>query len=203
MRHVYVGAGARSEGPGYCVVAKLVDERHAAWEAGLAMMQRSGTICPFSIRATVWRCCTYLNFGINALHEGEPLWSGHHGQRPDPPYVACRSWRVRSISTCSRPAGSRRWGWLSQPCAQGPSSKRCAKARGGTAQLLDHLKKGEMATEAERLLKGCGWLPGVRADLVASDDATATEGQGASVQDAAELVAEMLTTAKPSIFQTS
>ena len=39
----------------------------------------------------------------------------------------------------------------------------------GTAQLLDHLKKGEMASEAERLLKGSGWLPEVprRADLVA------------------------------------
>jgi ParB family chromosome partitioning protein len=31
----------------------------------------------------------------------------------------------------------------------------------GTAQLLDHLKKGEMAMEAERLLKGSGWLPEV------------------------------------------
>ena len=29
----------------------------------------------------------------------------------------------------------------------------------GTTQLLDHLKKGEMASEAERLLKGSGWLP--------------------------------------------
>jgi ParB family chromosome partitioning protein len=27
------------------------------------------------------------------------------------------------------------------------------------AQLLDHLKKGEMAREAERLLDGTGWLP--------------------------------------------
>jgi ParB family chromosome partitioning protein len=27
------------------------------------------------------------------------------------------------------------------------------------AQLLDHLKKGEMAQEAERLLDGTGWLP--------------------------------------------
>jgi ParB family chromosome partitioning protein len=26
----------------------------------------------------------------------------------------------------------------------------------GTAQLLDHLKKGEIATEAERLLNGSG-----------------------------------------------
>lgn len=48
----------------------------------------------------------------------------------------------------------------------------------GTAQLRDHLKKGEMATEAERLLKGSGWLPEVlrRHDLAALDGA---KGQGA------------------------
>lgn len=55
----------------------------------------------------------------------------------------------------------------------------------GTAQLLDHLKKGEMATEAERLLKGTGWLPEVlrRVDLVACDGEAIAEGQG---EDAGE-----------------
>lgn len=55
----------------------------------------------------------------------------------------------------------------------------------GTAQLLDHLKKGEMATEAERLLKGTGWLSEVlrRADLVACDGEAIAEGQG---EDAGE-----------------
>ena len=50
----------------------------------------------------------------------------------------------------------------------------------GTAQLLDHLKKGEMATEAERLLKGSGWLPEVlrRADLAVLDGEAVREGQG-------------------------
>ena len=50
----------------------------------------------------------------------------------------------------------------------------------GAAQLIDHLKKGEMAVEAERLLKGTGWLPEVlrRSDLVVLGGVT--EGQGAN-----------------------
>ena len=55
----------------------------------------------------------------------------------------------------------------------------------GAAQLLDYLKKGEMAAEAERLLKGSGWLPEVlrRADLVTFDGEAVGEGQG---EDAGE-----------------
>ena len=49
------------------------------------------------------------------------------------------------------------------------------------AQLIDHLKKDEMAREAERLLDGTGWLPeplrtagGVSAtpDVAGDDDAS-------------------------------
>ena len=63
----------------------------------------------------------------------------------------------------------------------------------GTAQLLDHLKKGEMASEAERLLKGSGWLPEVlrRVDLLALDGEDHAEGQGADVDaEAAKSVSE-------------
>ena len=58
----------------------------------------------------------------------------------------------------------------------------------GAAQLIDHLKKGDMAVEAERLLKGTGWLPEVlrRADLVALQGET-QEGQGGDIDDAAEV----------------
>ena len=45
-----------------------------------------------------------------------------------------------------------------------------------SAQLIDHLKKGDMAKEAERLLDGSGWLPEpLRLDDVASEPA---ESQG-------------------------
>ncbi len=52
-------------------------------------------------------------------------------------------------------------GYLNRvPKAQILEAVREAKGE-GTAQLLDPLKKSEMAMEAERRLKGSGWLPDV------------------------------------------
>ena len=42
-----------------------------------------------------------------------------------------------------------------------------------SAQLIDHLKKGDMAREAERLLAGTGWLP---EPLRLADDVMVAEG---------------------------
>lgn len=84
-------------------------------------------------------------------------------------------------------------GYLNRvPKARILEAVREAKGK-GTAQLLDHLKKGEMATEAERLLNGSGWLPEVlrRADLFVFDDPNAAAGQGASREDSGDVVAEM------------
>jgi len=45
-----------------------------------------------------------------------------------------------------------------------------------SAQLIDHLKKGEMAKEAERLLEGTGWLPEpLRLDAPAIGDESETD----------------------------
>lgn len=65
--------------------------------------------------------------------------------------------------------------------------------------LIDHLKKGDMAKEAERLLDGTGWLPEplrlvqLDDDVAAADDAAPTEelpaflnGEDALGDDAAE-----------------
>jgi len=37
----------------------------------------------------------------------------------------------------------------------------CEAKGEATAQMIDHLKKADMAAEAERLLEGSGWLPEV------------------------------------------
>jgi len=46
------------------------------------------------------------------------------------------------------------------------------------AQLIDHLRKADMAKEAERLLAGTGWLPEpLRTPGLASPPAAAGEGE--------------------------
>jgi ParB family chromosome partitioning protein len=51
----------------------------------------------------------------------------------------------------------------------------------GSAQLIDHLKKGEMVKEAERLLGGTGWLPEVL--RVPAEDAASTDESAADLPD--------------------
>ena len=59
-----------------------------------------------------------------------------------------------------------------------------------SAQLIDHLKKAEMAKEAERLLNGAGWLPeplrtpeGEPADTTEGDTAEETKALPAFLAD--------------------
>ena len=55
------------------------------------------------------------------------------------------------------------------------------------AQLIDHLKKGEMATEAERLLKGTGWLP---EPLRLAEGAAVSDGESDPVEELPTFLAE-------------
>ena len=51
------------------------------------------------------------------------------------------------------------------------------------AQLIDHMKKGDMAREAERLLADTGWLP---EPLRMSDDIAPADGQPAGPESGDE-----------------
>jgi len=56
-----------------------------------------------------------------------------------------------------------------------------------SAQLIDHLKKTEMAKEAERLLDGTGWLP---EPLCLAETASASDGSDSTGEPLPEFLGD-------------
>jgi ParB family chromosome partitioning protein len=183
VRHVYMSA--QSPELKDSVVEKSVDARHAAWEEDLplgddaALWDYLSALDQGSRLALLAHC---LSFGINAMHEkvnpyGASISAGGLTRRMAQADLVARSVDLDMVEAGWEPTVDN---YLNRiPKARIVEAVREAKGE-STAQLLDHLKKGEMATEAARLLKNTGWLPEVlrRADQVALDGEVRSEGQG-------------------------
>ena len=144
--------------------AKAVAERHEAWKADLpkdeaALWDWLAALDDTSRGALLAHC---VSFGVNALYEkgdryGGPGVSIHGVQRR---FVQAdrlaQAVGLDMVEAGWRPTVDSYLGRVTKPRIL--EAVREAKGE-QSAQLIDHLKKADMAKEAERLLDGTGWLP--------------------------------------------
>jgi ParB family chromosome partitioning protein len=146
------------------LAAKAVAERQKAWEADLpkdgdALWDWLADLDDERRAALLAHC---VSFGVNALYEKGDRYGGPgvsvHGvqQRLAQADRLARAVGLDMVAAGWRPGVDNYLGRITKPRIL--EAVREAKGE-HAAQLLDHLKKGEMAKEAERLLDGTGWLP--------------------------------------------
>ena len=152
-----------------------------SWKARLPNEREGSLGCAHRIR---WRAQSGLAVrplriicGQRRLRAREPLQSGPclRPRRSRPGLTRPMCWRAPSGSTWSqagwRPTVDNYLGRVTKPRIL--EAVREAKGE-PSAQLIDHLKKADMAKEAERLLDGTGWLP----EPLRLVDVTAASGAG-------------------------
>jgi len=148
------GFGTQAPGLNDTASAKAIDVRHEAWVKQLPATSGELWIALVGFdtdtRAALFAHCAALT--INALHEP---WN----RRPGALAHADRLAQAVGLDMAAA-------GWVPTvetylgrvPKARILEAVREAKGE-HAAQLIDHLKKPEMAQEAERLLAATGWLP--------------------------------------------
>ena len=201
MRHVFFPVQATDLKDS--ASAKAVAERHEAWKAKLPKDDTELwdwlTALDDTRRAALLAHC--VSFGVNALYEKGDRYGGPgvsvHGvqQRLAQADRLARAVGLDMVAAGWRPTVDNYLSRVTKPRIL----EAVREAKGDHAvQLLDQLKKGEMAQEAERLLDGTGWLPEPLhlADSAPSADPPAsavetlpaflTDGEDAQSQQAAE-----------------
>ena len=144
--------------------AKSVIQRHEDWKAELptdddALWDWLTALDGTSRLALLAHCVSY---GINALYERPNPYSGNGvsqsglDQRMAEADRLARATGLDMVEVGFRPTVENYLGRVTKP-------RILAAVREGAgeraAQLIDHLKKADMAKEAERLLAETGWLP--------------------------------------------
>jgi ParB family transcriptional regulator, chromosome partitioning protein len=160
--------------------AKAIDVRHARWAKQLPEGEENlwaalGTFDRDS-QAALFAHCASLS--INAVHEPS---------NRDPRRLAHADTLARTVKLDMADAGWRPT--LDNYLGRVPKARileAVREAKGDpSAQLIDHLKKPDMAKEAERLLDGTGWLP----EPLRTQEAESVVNQPAAEVEAAALPA--------------
>ncbi|MDX3971645.1 MAG: ParB/RepB/Spo0J family partition protein [Bradyrhizobium sp.] len=157
--------------------AKAVEARHESWKARLPKDEKdlwdTLTALDGTAQASLFAHCA--SFAVNAIHEPANRYNegrvSAHGVRTrlEQADVLARAVGLDMVQAGWRPTVDNYLGRVTKPRIL--DAVREAKGE-LSAQLIDHLKKGDMAKEAERLLDGSGWLPEpLRLDDSASEPA--------------------------------
>lgn len=144
--------------------AKAVEARHEGWKEQLpkseADLWETLTALDGTAQASLFAHCA--SFAVNALYEPANRFNqgrvSAHGVRTrlDQADVLVRAVGLDMVQAGWRPTVDNYLGRVTKPRIL--EAVRDAKGE-SSAQLIDHLKKADMAEEAERLLDGSGWLP--------------------------------------------
>ncbi|RKD74875.1 ParB/RepB/Spo0J family partition protein [Rhizobium sp. WW_1] len=170
--------------------ARAVHERHEAWAADIpaeddALWDWLAALDDTSRMALLAHCVSY---GVNALYEKPNPYGGNgvsqHSldMRLGQADRLARATGLDMVDVGWRPTVGNYLGRVTKPRILQAVREGAGEQ---AAQLIDHLKKGDMAKEAERLLADTGWLP-EPLRLVIEAEAPTPEGQG-GVDDGAAL----------------
>ncbi len=152
-------AGLRDTAPG-----QMIAERMEAWRARLPRSDKElwAALLDFDDddRAALFAHCASL--GINAQAEIVPKYDNGRiskhvvERRIAHSHILARAVGLDLVEAGWRPTAAAYLGSVTKPRILAD----VAEARGPQfAEMIDHLKKGDMAREAERLLEEAGWLP--------------------------------------------
>ncbi|MET3794344.1 ParB/RepB/Spo0J family partition protein [Aquamicrobium terrae] len=162
VRHVFflVQDEALKDSPS----ARAVHERHEGWAGDIpeeddALWNWLAALDDASRMALLAHCVSY---GVNALYEKPNPYGGNgvsqHGldMRLGQADRLARATGLDMIEVGWRPTVGNYLGRVTKPRILQAVREGAGEQ---AAQLIDHLKKGDMAKEAERLLADTGWLP--------------------------------------------
>ncbi len=172
--------------------AKAIDDRNKAWAADMpnddvALWDWLAALDDASRSALLAHC---VSFGVNALFEKVDRYGGNgvssHGlrRRLDQADRLARAVNLDMVEAGWRPTVDNYLGRVTK--SRILEAVREAKGE-SSAQLIDHLKKTEMAKEAERLLDGTGWLP---EPLRLAETASASDGSDSTGEPLPEFLAD-------------